>query len=437
MFERPGSGERAYLVHVRFGRDADDDEGAELAELARSAGAELVGARSFSRPQPDPKTLIGRGQVEIIAAEKAATDAELVIVDHELSPSQERNLERELQCRVLSRTGLILDIFAQRARTAEGRLQVELAQLKHLSTRLVRGWTHLERQKGGIGLRGPGETQLETDRRLIAKRIEVLESRLDRIGTRRDLSRRNRRRAEVPTVALVGYTNAGKSALFNRLVADHVYSADQLFATLDPTLRRLRIETVGDVVLADTVGFVRKLPHDLVAAFRATLSEVVEADLLLHVVDASRMDEREHLIEQVDVVVESIGAGDKPQIRVFNKIDLLADDNAHRGPGVDEHGNVWLSALTGEGVSALLRRIRDRLGAGFSEREVTLGVTEGGLRARLIELGAIRSETPLPEGGWRLRVCMSDARWQRLFGASAHGGAPSAAGEPVAGVAGG
>ena len=264
-----------------------------------------------------------------------------------------------------------------------------------------------------------------------------LESRLDRIGTRRDLSRRNRRRAEVPTVALVGYTNAGKSALFNRLVADHVYSADQLFATLDPTLRRLRIETVGDVVLADTVGFVRKLPHDLVAAFRATLSEVVEADLLLHVVDASRMDEREHLIEQVDVVVESIGAGDKPQIRVFNKIDLLADDNAHRGPGVDEHGNVWLSALTGEGVSALLRRIRDRLGAGFSEREVTLGVTEGGLRARLIELGAIRSETPLPEGGWRLRVCMSDARWQRLFGASAHGGAPSAAGEPVAGVAGG
>jgi len=287
LFERPQSGERAILVHASLKGAPDDIEREEFAELASSAGAVVVDEIISARKRPDARFFIGRGKVDELRESIAANDAELVISGAELSPSQERNLERELKCRVLDRAGLILDIFAQRARSFEGKLQVELAQLRHLSTRLVRGWTHLERQKGGIGLRGPGETQLETDRRLLGARIRQLNARLEQVDARRSMNRRNRERAEIQTVALVGYTNAGKSTLFNALTDADVYVKDQLFATLDPTVRRLELPDGHKVVLADTVGFVRDLPHELIAAFKSTLQEAREADLILHLIDAS------------------------------------------------------------------------------------------------------------------------------------------------------
>ncbi len=307
MIERPGSGERAILVCAGIGRAPDPDRVEEFTALARSAGAQVLELLTVTRKSADPRFLLGSGKVRELRERVAAAGADLVLVDHELSPSQERNLERELSCRVLDRSGLILDIFAQRARSFEGKLQVELAQLEHLSTRLVRGWTHLERQKGGIGLRGPGETQLETDRRLVSRRIKTLNDRLDRVLVQRETTRRERRRGAVPTIALVGYTNAGKSTLFNRLTQAQSFAADQLFATLDPTVRRLRLAPGLDVALADTVGFVRDLPHELVAAFRSTLQEARDADLLLHVIDAAD-PERAERIGQVDRVLESIGA---------------------------------------------------------------------------------------------------------------------------------
>jgi GTP-binding protein HflX len=285
LFERPGHGERAILVQIGFGARPSEEELEELERLAVSAGASIAGRLTAARTAPDSRFFIGSGKVEELGELIRQTGADLVLFNHGLSPSQERNLEKALSCRVLDRTGLILDIFAQRARSFEGKLQVELAQLRHLSTRLVRGWTHLERQKGGIGLRGPGETQLETDRRLLANRIRMLTRRLERVDKQREQGRRTRRKAEVPTVALVGYTNAGKSTLFNRLTESRVYAADKLFATLDPTLRGLQLAPGLDVVLADTVGFVRDLPHELVAAFRSTLKEVRDAALLVHVVD--------------------------------------------------------------------------------------------------------------------------------------------------------
>jgi GTP-binding protein HflX len=359
VFERPTGGDRALLVELDFGEGEPAERVAELKALARSAGAEIVDTVTARRTRPDAGLFAGRGKVEEIAARRAETRADLVIFDHALSGAQQRNLERALDCRVVDRVSLILDIFALRAQSAEGKLQVELAQLKHLSTRLVRGWTHLERQKGGIGMRGPGETQLESDRRLIGIRVKLLKSRLEQIGRQRETQRRARRRAAVRNIALVGYTNAGKSTLFNRLTGAHVYAADQLFATLDTTLRRLPLPDAEDIVLSDTVGFIRDLPHDLVAAFRATLKEAVDADLLLHVVDASHVT-RDDQIAAVDAVLSEIGADAVPQILVMNKCDVAAF-----APGVerDEYGKIHavrLSALTGAGVPELHAALAER-----------------------------------------------------------------------------
>ena len=324
MLERPHSGEKAILVHVSLQGGADPDELQEFTDLARSAGAEALAVVSVQRKSLDPRLYIGGGKADEVRAQVETLGAELVIFDNPLSPSQERNLERLFGCRVLDRTGLILDIFAQRARSHEGKLQVELAQLRHLSTRLVRGWTHLERQKGGIGLRGPGETQLETDRRLLSQRIDQIGRRLARVDSQRGQGRRSRRRNEVPTVSLVGYTNAGKSTLFNSLTEAQVYARDQLFATLDPTLRRVALDDGTGLVLADTVGFVSSLPHELVAAFRSTLQETVEADLLLHVIDA-HSPQRAVQIAEVEDVLRQIGAAEIPRIEIYNKIDLMPD----------------------------------------------------------------------------------------------------------------
>jgi len=359
VFERPTAGDRALLVELDFGDGEPAERVVELKALARSAGAEIADVVTARRTRPDAGLFAGRGKVAEIAARRAETGADLVIFDHALSGAQQRNLERALDCRVVDRVSLILDIFAQRAQSAEGKLQVELAQLKHLSTRLVRGWTHLERQKGGIGLRGPGETQLESDRRLIGIRVKLLKSRLEEIGRRRETQRRARRRAAVRNIALVGYTNAGKSTLFNRLTGAHVYAANQLFATLDTTLRRLSLPDAEDIVLSDTVGFIRDLPHDLVAAFRATLKEAVDADLLLHVVDASH-DNRAAQIAAVDAVLSEIGADTVPQILVLNKCDVAA-----LAPCVerDEYGKIHavrLSALTGAGVPELHAALAER-----------------------------------------------------------------------------
>ena len=359
MFERPTAGDRALLVELDFGDGEPAERVVELKALARSAGAEIADVVTARRTRPDAGLFAGRGKVAEIAARRAETGADLVIFDHALSGAQQRNLERALDCRVVDRVSLILDIFAQRAQSAEGKLQVELAQLKHLSTRLVRGWTHLERQKGGIGLRGPGETQLESDRRLIGIRVKLLKSRLEEVGRRRETQRRARRRAAVRNIALVGYTNAGKSTLFNRLTGAHVYAANQLFATLDTTLRRLSLPDAEDIVLSDTVGFIRDLPHDLVAAFRATLKEAVDADLLLHVVDASH-DNRAAQIAAVDAVLSEIGADTVPQILVLNKCDVAA-----LAPCVerDEYGKIHavrLSALTGAGVPELHAALAER-----------------------------------------------------------------------------
>jgi GTP-binding protein HflX len=351
--------DRALLVEVDLGAGEPEARLAELKDLAASAGAEVADIVTARRTRPDPALFAGRGKVDEIAARRAATDADLVIFDHALSGAQQRNLERALQCRVVDRVSLILAIFAQRAQSAEGKLQVELAQLQHLSTRLVRGWTHLERQTGGIGLRGPGETQLETDRRLIGTRVKMLKSRLARIASQRETQSRARRRAAVRNVALVGYTNAGKSTLFNRLTGASSYTADQLFATLDTTLRRLVLPSAATVVLSDTVGFVRDLPHDLIAAFRATLKEAVDADLLLHVVDNAHPG-RDEQIEAVDAVLAEIGADQVPQILVRNKCDAGPCE-----PGVerDEYGKiraVRLSALTGAGVPELRAALVER-----------------------------------------------------------------------------
>ncbi|MCH4810162.1 ribosome rescue GTPase HflX [Vreelandella neptunia] len=391
FFERPDAGETAVLVHVDFHDEQKREDPGEFLELVRSAGAEPATLLTASRHRPDSRTFIGSGKLEELRALLAAHAAELVIFNHSLSPSQERNVEQELKCRVLDRTGLILDIFAQRARTHEGKLQVELAQLEYMSTRLVRGWTHLERQKGGIGLRGPGETQLETDRRLLRGRIKSIHKRLDKVRSQRDQNRRARARAEIPSVSLVGYTNAGKSTLFNALTNSDVYAADQLFATLDPTLRRLEIEDVGPVVMADTVGFIRHLPHKLVEAFQATLQEASEASLLVHVIDAADPD-RELNVEQVELVLKEIGADDVPVLKVMNKIDKL--DSAPRierdGHGMPEV--VWLSAQQGQGLELLHEALTERLANDVIGFSLTLTPEQGKLRAGLHELNAVREE---------------------------------------------
>lgn len=413
LFDRHEGGERVLLVQISLDDGKPPADLQEFEELVRSAGGEPVALVTGRRRAPTAKYFVGEGKLEEIRDAKLTNDAELVVFNHPLTPSQERNIERYLECRVIARTGLILDIFAQRARTHEGKLQVELAQLRHMSTRLIRGWTHLERQKGGIGLRGPGETQLESDRRLLRARITAIESRLDRVRAQRSQGRRSRERADIPLVSLVGYTNAGKSTLFNALTQADVYAEDQLFATLDPTLRRLDLDQLGPVVLADTVGFIADLPHTLVEAFKATLEETLNADLLLHVIDVVSED-REFLIDEVDKVLTEIGAESLPQLRVFNKLDLL-----EQSPRMvlDDDGipvAVYLSARQGQGLDLLAEALRLRLQVDQFEGEVVLAPSEGKLRAALFKLGAIESEVFQEDGSSVLSIKLPLRDWERL-----------------------
>jgi len=404
------------LVQLRWTGKNDVSDLEEFSELARSAGANVVGTISARIDRPSPKFFVGSGKADEIAEQKKLLNADLILVNHALSPVQERNLEQHTSCRVVDRTGLILDIFAQRARSHEGKLQVELAQLKHISTRLVRGWTHLDSQRGGsIGLRGPGETQLEIDRRLLAERVKQLTRRLEKVEIQRNQARRARQRNALPVIALVGYTNAGKSTLFNTLTGAHVYAADQLFATLDPTLRRIEQLACGPALLADTVGFIRDLPHDLIAAFKSTLAEAREADLLLHVADASSAECMAH-IEDVQQVLEEIGADPIPQILVFNKLDRLEQIVPHV-----EHINggtiprVWVSAIQNQGIDLLRSTIEQSLIQERIQQRLHLPAMAGRLRARLFELGLVVKESP-EENGWLVEIDAPRALLESLFG---------------------
>lgn len=410
FFERPKSGELAVLVHLHFSHQKEPDDPREFEELALSAGADPLTLVTGSRDKPDPRYFMGTGKLEELRDIVAANEVQLVIFNHSLSPSQERNIEQALECRVLDRTGLILDIFAQRARTHEGKLQVELAQLDHMSTRLVRGWTHLERQKGGIGLRGPGETQLETDRRLLRVRIKSIKARLDKVRKTRQHGRRARTRNSVPTVSLVGYTNAGKSTLFNAMTNSDVYAEDQLFATLDPTMRRLELADIGSCVLADTVGFISHLPHRLVESFRATLEEAANSDLLLHIIDCAD-PERERNIDEVNKVLGEIGADEVPSLKIYNKIDLLGSACAR----IDRDENnrpvaVWLSAQTGEGQSLLKQVLSECLAVELVDGSLCLAPNQASLRSRLYQQHAIVSENFIDDGSSivRLRIPKPD-----------------------------
>jgi len=414
VFERPRSGERAVLVRLGLGAPADPEDIEEFTQLARSAGAVPVATITGRRERPDPRFFVGSGKADEIRASAEQHAADLILVDHALSPSQERNLEKLIGRRVLDRNGLILDIFAQRARSHEGKLQVELAQLKHIASRLVRGWTHLERQRGGgIGLRGPGETQLETDRRLIGQRVRLLTRRLEKLQQQRETGRRARAEIPVPSVALVGYTNAGKSTLFRAMTGADAYVADQLFATLDPLVRRLELPGGTEVVFADTVGFIRELPHELVAAFRSTLTEAREATLLLHVIDASDPRRDEH-VEQVNEVLGQIGAGEIPQIRVYNKIDRLEVE-----PHVEHDVNgdpvrVWISAAHGTGLDLLRDAIAARLSRSVHPATLRLAPGTGALRSRLYAAGTVRAERALQDGGCELDVQLPDVELLQL-----------------------
>ncbi|KGT49523.2 GTPase HflX [Xanthomonas phaseoli pv. phaseoli] len=425
MFDRSRKGEHALLIQTHSGGPAEDDVMEEFADLAKSAGATVAATLTARIDKPSPSTLIGSGKLEEVKAAAEATGADLVLVNHTLSPGQERNLERYLERRVIDRTGLILDIFAQRARSHEGKLQVELAQLRHMATRLVRGWTHLERQRGGsIGLRGPGETQLETDRRLLQKRVEQLQQRLEKVEVQRTQMRRARMRSELPRIALVGHTNAGKSTLFNVLTGAEAYVADQLFATLDPTVRRIALPG-GSAILADTVGFVRDLPHELVAAFRSTLSEARDADLLLHVVDAAD-PLREERILQVDEVLQAVGAGDLPQLLVFNKIDKIEGaevrHDAQDGiPDPARRERVWVSARDGRGLEELQHALGQRLDLRHLTGQLRLPPSAGRLRSRLHQLEVVRNEQ-IDEEGWLLDVDLPMVEAERL--AAGQDGAP-------------
>ena len=415
MFERPEVGERALLVHITLASEMEPENPEEFRELAESAGVTCAAVVTGSRNQPSSRLFLGKGKLEELRATLNAEGADVVLFNHQLSPSQERNLEAELKCRVLDRTGVILDIFAQRARTYEGKLQVELAQLEHMSTRLVRGWTHLERQKGGIGQRGPGETQLETDRRLLRSRINQINRRLEKVRRQREQARRSRKRAEIPVVSLVGYTNAGKSSLFNHLTDSTVFEADQLFATLDPTVRRVSVPDVGPVVLADTVGFIRHLPHTLVEAFRATLEETVEASLLLHVIDNTD-PARDDTIHQVESVLGEIGAGEVPVLQVCNKIDLIP--GAQPGVERDESGRpvrVWLSAHTGTGMEELRDAVAERLAEDVIHRYVKLSPADGWLRAQFYQSGAVVAERMSGSGEPVLELRMEARDWHQLL----------------------
>ena len=414
MFDRHSGGESAILVHIDFDQESNQEDLQEFVELVRSAGLKVMDIVTAKRHSPDPKFFIGKGKIEEIQSVKEATEANVIIFNHNLSPTQERNIEKVAKCRVIDRIGLILDIFAQRAFTFEGKLQVELAQLRHLSTRLVRGWTHLERQKGGIGMRGPGETQLETDRRLIRDRIKHIEKRLDKGGRQREQGRRSRKRANIKTVSIVGYTNAGKSTLFNLLTEADVLAEDKLFATLDPTLRRVSLPQGSDVILADTVGFIRHLPHELVAAFRATLEESVEANILLHVIDAAS-ERRDENIEQVWEVLSDIGANEIRTLEVYNKIDMIegAEPRIER----DDEGipiRVWTSAVKEQGIELLLEAIEELAEEQQFSAQLRLPPQEGRLRGLLYELQAIEEEGVADNGDMLLDIRLEQADWIRL-----------------------
>lgn len=406
--------ERAILVHVFFSQQKDLENIEECRQLAASAQVDVIEVLTTSRSAPQTKYYIGQGKAEEIAEAVKLHDADIVLVNHILSAAQNRNLERLCGCRVIDRTTLILDIFAQRARSHEGKLQVELAQLKHISTRLIRGWTHLERQKGGIGLRGPGETQLETDRRLIKVRLSQLQAKLAKVAQQRNLNRRTRQKAEIPTLSLVGYTNAGKSTLFNALTSAQVYAADQLFATLDPTLRKLQIENVGTTILADTVGFIRHLPHDLVEAFKSTLQETTEATLLLHVIDASD-ERRQENIDAVNLVLEEIGADQVPYLLVFNKIDQCENVAPHiEYDDQDRPSAVYLSAQNSDGTELLLEAIQKRLENQILQVQLLLPVTQGKIRHLLYQQNHIKNENITEEGEFSLSLQIDSNKWQQL-----------------------
>jgi GTPase len=414
FFDRPESGQRAVLVHIAFSGTDETIEAAEFVELARSAALHTCTLITGRRREPHPRTFVAAGKLDEIRAAIDADGADLVLFDHDLSAAQQRNIEAVLERRVMGRTELILHIFADRARTHEGQLQVELAQLDHARSRLVRGWVHLDRQKGGVNLRGAGETQLELDQRMLNDRMRAIEKKLTSVRRQRDQGRRQRRRASVPTVALVGYTNAGKSTLFNCLTESQVLAQDRLFATLDPTLRRLGVDGIGDVVLADTVGFIRDLPHGLVEAFKATLEEVSEADLLLHVIDAAATD-LDMQRAQVLAVLEEIGAGDRPVLEVHNKIDLLGD-----APRMDrdEHGapvRVALSARTGLGLELLGDALAERFGVAHAPQRVRIAPAAGRARSWLYGIGAVLSEQSCEDGDVELIVRMSEQRFAQLL----------------------
>ncbi len=413
MLESPKAPEQAILVQLALNGVDIEKELAEFTELALAAAVKIAGTVTGTRASPDAKYFVGLGKAEEIREQVLAHQAEVVLVNHELSPSQTRNLEQLLQCRVVDRSSLILDIFAQRARSFEGKLQVELAQLQHLATRLVRGWTHLERQKGGIGLRGPGETQLETDRRLLRERIKYINKRLEKVRRSRQQNRQARQKASMFTVSLVGYTNAGKSTLFNALTGEHSYVANQLFATLDTTMRELNLPGAAPVMLADTVGFIRDLPHHLIDAFRATLEETQQADLLLHVIDINDPEWRDRA-RAVEEVLTELGVNDIPLIQVFNKIDKQADWQ----PKLDlqeESSKVWLSAQSGAGLDLLREAITHRLQGSLLEEELCLTPKQAKLRAQLYQLNAVLAEALETEGGWRLQVKWTAAQKQLLL----------------------
>jgi GTP-binding protein HflX len=424
FFDRPGTGTQVLLVHIEQ-LDSELASASELQELALSAGLEPVGCVLSKRKFPHPGTYIGKGKLDEISSVSTELGAELIVFDEDLSPTQERNIEKILEKRVLSRTGLILEIFAQRARTHEGKLQVELAQLQHASTRLVKGWTHLDRQRGGsgrgqgssAGLGGAGETQLEADQRMLSDRIKKINQRLVKVRKQRSQNRRARKRSEIKSVSLAGYTNAGKSTLFNWLSSANVHAADQLFATLDPTLRRLEIPLVGKVVLTDTVGFIRQLPHTLVDAFRATLEEVTEANLIMHVVDAAA-EERQERIDEVNKVLEEIDAEAVPQLIVYNKSDLISKAPIVERDDKGKPVRVWVSALEGEGMELITGCLTELLSEDVVETTITLNPDQGRLRAQFMALGAVIRENTDSQGKISLDLRIEQRSLDRLIRSS-------------------